>query len=144
MGSKPIRSPLNKKHSWSSAVFTGHLQALLHLLFAWSLNCLRDSSTRGVTLGYYPWLPLPRLSELLSHCWAGCQLQARSLYKAQTHTSIWTQSGVNRNKHTYKYGRACMQKWSAAFVGTNGDNGAPLKVRSEEIRVAAPYWQFDL
>lgn len=146
MGSKPIKGPLDKKQSWSSAVFTGHLQALLHLLFAWSLNCLCDSSTHGVTLGYYLWLPLPWLSEPLSHCWAGCQLQAGKFCKAltQTHISIWTLSGVHTNIHAYKYGHARIQKRSATFVDTNGDNVVLLKVRSGEIRVGALHWQSDL
>lgn len=81
-GFNPIRSPLNKQRSWSSVDV---LSIYRLLLFAWSLNCLRDSGTRGLTLGCYPWLPLPRLSELLSHCWAGCQSQAWKVCKAQTH-----------------------------------------------------------
>lgn len=66
-------------------------------------------------------------------------MQAGKFCKAltQTHTSIWTLSGEHTNIHAYKYGRACVQKWSAAFADTNGDNVALLKVRSGEIRVAA-------
>lgn len=143
---------LNQLKALSTRSSHGPLQFLLgtYRLFCTcflpALNCLCDSSTRGVTLGYYLWLPLPWLSEPLSHRWAGCQLQAGKFCKAltQTHASIWTLSGVHTNIHAYKYGRARIQKRSAAFVDTNGANVALLKVRSGEIRVAAPHWQSDL
>lgn len=51
---------------------------------------------------------------------------------------------TQKHTHAYKYGRACIEKWSAAFVETNGDNVAPLKVGSGKIRVVAPFWQSDL
>lgn len=87
-GSKPIKGPLNKKQSWSSAV-------LFFLLGTYGVfgACFlvtempRDSSTHGVTLGHYLWLPLPRLSEPLSHRWAESQTPEHSA-SLKTHTGI--------------------------------------------------------
>lgn len=75
---------------------------------------------------------------------ASCKLEKFCKALTQTHTSIWALSGIHTSIQAYKYGRACTQKWSAVFVDTNGDNVAPLKVRSGEIRVAALHWQSDL
>lgn len=73
--------------------------ALLHFTFAWSLYCLCDSNTHVLTLGYYLWLPLPWLSEPLSHCWedASCKLE--------------NSAGLS-HRHTHKHANTirCTQK----------------------------------
>lgn len=94
-----------------------------------------DSGTHVVTLGYYLWLPLPRLSEPLSSGRAGCQSQAgRRL--SRRHTRAYERDQVYTQTYTHINMDAC-RNGGPLFVDTNGGNVALLKVRSGEIRVAA-------
>lgn len=136
---KPINGPFNKKQSRSSgSFFTG--------LFCTSLLPGHCTTSVTPTLMYLP-LAITFGCHCLGYqslCPTAGRMPVASWKILQgshtdTHTSMQTLSGVHKNIHAYKYGRARIKKWSATFVDTNGDNVELLKVRSREIRVAVPH-----